>query len=150
MRERYRIVRFIWPWMGFKSKGIDTERPKRGGGQSTFRFLWMVHAGMRWIFAQTRTPLTVIPMFGLSLAGLSFALLAYEVVRTIFFGVPIAGFGTIVGLLLMLFGFLFIFLWMIAEYIGMIFEEVRHRPNFIIAETRGLDDRNIDPHNLAR
>jgi dolichol-phosphate mannosyltransferase len=150
MRERYRIVRFIWPWMGFKSIGIETERPIRGGGTSTFRFLWMVHAGMRWIFSQTRTPLTIIPLFGLGLAALSFALFVFETVRAVFWGVPFFGFGTIVGLMLLLFGFLFVFLWMIAEYVGLIFEEVRHRPNFIVSETSGLEGRSIEPDNLAR
>jgi dolichol-phosphate mannosyltransferase len=150
MRERYRIVRFIWPWMGFRSIGIETERPVRGGGRSTFRFFWMVHAGMRWIFSQTRTPLTIIPVFGLGLAFLSFALFVFESVRAIFWGVPFGGFGTIVGLMLLLFGFMFLFLWMIAEYVGLIFEEVRHRPNFIVSETSGLEGRAPEPDNFAR
>jgi dolichol-phosphate mannosyltransferase len=150
MRERYRIVRFIWPWMGFSSIGIDTERPLRGGGRSTFRFFWMLHAGVRWILSQTRTPLVVIPIFGLGLAGLSFALFVFESVRAVVRGVPFDGYGTIVGLMLMLFGFLFLFLWMVAEYVGMIFEEVRHRPNFIVEETRGLDGVSPGPENLAR
>jgi dolichol-phosphate mannosyltransferase len=64
--------------------------------------------------------------------------------------VPFDGYGTIVGLMLMLFGFLFLFLWMVAEYVGMIFEEVRHRPNFIVEETRGLDGVSPGPENLAR
>lgn len=149
MPERYRVVRFIWPWTGFRSIGIDTERPARGGGRSTFRLFWMFHAATRWIFSQTRTPLTIIPIFGLGLPALSFLLFLYYTVRAFVHGVPFDGFGTIVGLMLLLFGFLFLFLWMIAEYVGMIFEEVRHRPNFIVEETAGLEG-SAEPDNAAR
>ncbi len=141
MTERYRMVRFMWSWMGFRSIGIETERPLRGGGSSTFRFFAMFHSGLRSILAQSRVPLTVIPTFGVSLAVLSFALLITELIRAMVYGVPFDGFGTIVALMLLLFSFLFVFLWMISEYVGLIFEEVRHRPIFIVSETHGLDGR---------
>lgn len=139
--ERYRMVRFMWSWLGFRSTGIDTERPQRGGGRSTFRFFTMLHSGLRSILAQSRAPLVIVPTLGVGLAAMSFVLLVTYLVKAIFFGVPFDGFGTIVALLLMLFGFLFLFLWMISEYVGLIFEEVRHRPSFIIAETHGLEGR---------
>lgn len=141
MPERFRIMRFMWPWIGFRSIGIITERPPRAGGSSSFRFFATVHGALRHVLAQSRTPLVVIPTFGLLLAALSFTLLIAEVVRAAFFGVPFDGFGTIVVMMLLLFGFLFVFLWMIAEYVGMIFEQVRARPTFIVAKTHGLDGR---------
>ncbi len=139
MPERYRVMRFMWSWMGFRSIGIDTERPPRGGGGSNFRFLSTFHSALRTILAQTRTPLVVIPMFGLGCAALSFILLAAEVVRAAFFGVPFNGYGTIVALLLLLFGLLFGFLWMISEYVGLIYDEVKHRPLYIVEKTVGFD-----------
>lgn len=141
MPERFRVMRYMWPWMGFRSVGIETDRPPRAGGRSSFKFLATLHGALRHVFAQSRVPIVVIPTVGLAFAALSFALLVVEVVRAAFFGVPFDGFGTIVALMLLLFGFLFVFLWMIAEYVGMIFEQVRLRPTFIVAETHGLDDR---------
>jgi len=149
MPERYRVMRFMWAWMGFKSIGIETERPARGGGSSKFRFLETLHSALRTILAQTRTPLTIIPAFGLGCALMSFVLLAFEVIRASFFGVPFGGFGTIVALMLLLFGLLFGFLWMISEYVGMIYEEVRHRPVYILSTSVGLDGRrSLDPGGL--
>jgi hypothetical protein len=139
MPERYRVMRFMWPWMGFKSIGIETSRPARTSGTSSFKFLWTLHSALRTILAQTRTPLVIIPTIGLGCAALSFALLVYEVVRASFFGVPFGGFGTIVVLMLFLFGLLFGFLWMISEYIVLIYEEVRHRPVYVVEQTDGLD-----------
>lgn len=139
--ERYRMIRFMWPWIGFRSIGIDTDRPERQGGRSSFRLFPMLHSAMRSILAQSRAPLTIIPTFGLLLAALSFTLLAAAVIRAVFFGVPFDGYGTIVSIVLLLFGFLFLFLGMLAEYVGLIYEEVRHRPTFIVAETVGLAGR---------
>ena len=146
MPERYRVMRHMWPWMGFRSTGIETERPARGGGRSHFHFWSTFHSALRTILAQTRAPLVMIPMFGLGCAAMSFALLAFEVVRASFFGVPFGGFGTIVALMLLLFSLLFVFLWMVSEYVGMIYEEVRHRPVYIVAQTDGLDE----PKSIAK
>lgn len=141
MPERYRVMRFMWPWMGFKAIGIEVERPARVGGSSSFRFFWTFHSALRTILAQTRTPLIVIPTFGLSCAAISLALFVVEVVRALVWGVPFDGYGTIVALMLLLFGLLFGFLWMISEYVGLIYEEVRHRPIYVVAQTNGLDGR---------
>jgi len=143
MPERYRMMRSMWAWLGFRSLGIETERPARGGGKSTFRFFAMFHSGLRSILAQTRAPLIIIPLFGVGLPILSFVLLAYEIVRAWFYGVPFGGFGTIMAVMLLLFGLLFVFLWMISEYVGLIFEEVRHRPMYIVSETTGFGAAQI-------
>jgi dolichol-phosphate mannosyltransferase len=144
MPERYRVMRHMWAWMGFRSVGIETERPARGGGHSHFNFWATFHSALRTILAQTRTPLVFIPMFGLGCAAVSMALLGFEIVRASFFGVPFGGFGTIVALMLLLFSLLFAFLWMVSEYIGMIYEEVRHRPVYIVSQTDGLEGRGSE------
>ncbi len=141
MPERFRVMRFMWPWMGFRSIGIDTERPARAGGSSNFRFFQTLHGAMRHVFAQSRAAFVLLPIMGFSLSIFAFATLGVELVRAMFFGVPFDGYGTIVALLLILFGLLFVFLWMIAEYVGMIFEQVRMRPTYIVAKTLGLEGR---------
>jgi dolichol-phosphate mannosyltransferase len=62
-------------------------------------------------------------------------------VNTLVNGVPFNGFGTIVAIMLMMFGLLFCFLSVIGIYIGLIYEQVRSRPNFVVRRTLGLDDR---------
>lgn len=141
MPERTRVTRYIWPWMGFRSTGITTERPARAGGRSSFKFGDTFLAAMRHVLIQSVMPLVFFPMFGLIVAIISFVLLVGEVIQATFFGVPFNGFGTIVTLMLFLFGMVFLNLWMIAEYVGMTFYEVRARPIYIVAATEGLDDR---------
>ena len=56
----------------------------------------------------------------------------------LFIGVPFAGFGTIVSIAVLAFGTLTFMLGIIAEYLGLIYEEVKGRPNFVVSEELGL------------
>ena len=51
---------------------------------------------------------------------------------------PFAGFGTIVSIAVLAFGAITFMLGIIAEYLGLIYEEVKGRPNFVVAEQLGL------------
>jgi dolichol-phosphate mannosyltransferase len=57
----------------------------------------------------------------------------------VFFGVPFAGFGTIVALILALIGVVTFMLSVLAEYMGLIYEEVKNRPNFVVKKTSGIN-----------
>jgi len=141
MEERNRFIRGLFAWSGFRSIGVEHKREPRFGGVSGAYSLGVVDLAMKGIFAHSYVPLKVISLFGVALSLLSFVVLVALSIRFFFFGVPFAGFGTIVGLILLLFGFLFTMLGVVSEYIGLIYEEVKQRPNYIVRETRGIDDR---------
>jgi len=136
--ERNRMVRAMWGFIGFRSCGIDSERAPRFGGASNFRLLTVAGFAVRAILSYSYMPLKIIPFFGVGCALLSFVLLCGFVVRTVTYGVPFDGFGTIVALVLMLFGFLFFFLGLLSEYVGMIYTESRRRPTYIVRERHGI------------
>ena len=138
--EKNRMVRATWGWLGFTSAGIEYERPAREGGSSSFNAIATAGFAFRGILASSKSLLKVIPLFGLTLSGLSFVGLAIIVVRALLFGVPFPGFGTLASLMFLLFGFLFLLLGMLAEYLGMIFDEVRARPPFVVRQTVGMID----------
>lgn len=137
--ETGRMVRALWGWVGFRSSGIEYERAAREGGTSKFRVLPTAGFAFRGILASSTTALKLIPLLGVLLSLLSFFGLAAIVVRAVFFGVPFPGFGTLASIILLLFGFLFLLLGMLAEYLGMIFNEVRARPSFIVRRTLGFE-----------
>jgi dolichol-phosphate mannosyltransferase len=149
MPERNRMVRAMWGWIGGKSLGIEHERPPRFGGTSTFNSLRTGAYAIRGILASSYTPLKLIPLFGLSLGALSFALFVFYAVRAFTHGVPFGGFGTIVALILFLFGSLFVLLGILSEYIGMIYEEVRGRPAYITAAVHGIGPAGVDRQAAA-
>jgi glycosyltransferase involved in cell wall biosynthesis len=137
--ERGRMVRALWGWIGFRSSGIEYERPAREGGTSKFNVLATAGFAFRGILASSKKALKLIPLLGVLLSVVSFLGLAGIVIRAVFFGVPFPGFGTLASIILLLFGFLFLLLGMLAEYLGMIFDETRGRPSFVVRREVGFD-----------
>ena len=138
MQERNRFMRGMFFWAGFRSTGIPHERPPRFAGESKADTLKVIELAFKGILSFSTTPLHMITWAGLCVSALSFVLLVYEVVRAFVSGVPFAGFGTIMTVMLLMFGFLFTMLGVVAEYIGLIYEEVKQRPNFIVKDEVGL------------
>lgn len=142
--EKNRMVRATWGWLGFRSTGIEYERPARAGGKSTFNPIATAGFAIRGILASSLSPLKLMPILGGIFSLLSFLGVAFISVRAIVFGVPFPGWGTLVCLNLLLFGFLFLGLGIVAEYVGMTFAEVRGRPPFVIRAARSSPDQVLD------
>jgi dolichol-phosphate mannosyltransferase len=139
MDERNRFVRGLFAWVGFKSIGIESERPERFGGVSNAHSLRVIDLAFKGIFSHSYVPLKLITVTGVVLSvGSLFATVVFSIVW-LTIGVPFAGFGTLVAISLLAFGILSFMLGLVAEYVGLIYEEVKQRPNFVIREVRGID-----------
>ena len=138
MNERNRFVRGLVAWVGFRSVGVEAERPERFGGESKAHSLKVIDLAFKGIFSHSYVPLKLITMTGVALSLISFVSLLVWMIVWITSGVPFAGFGTIVSLAVLAFGTLTFMLGIIAEYLGLIYEEVKGRPNFIVSEKLGL------------
>ena len=138
MEERNRFVRGLFAWVGFQSVGVEHERPPRTGGVSGAHTFGVIDLAFKGIFAHSYKPLRLISLFGLFLSALSFLAIIAFAIRFVVSGVPFAGFGTIVCLFLLLFGFLFTMLGIVSEYVGLIYEEVKQRPNFVVRREVGI------------
>ena len=139
MDERNRFVRGLFAWVGFKSIGIEAERPERFGGVSNAHSLKVIDLAFKGIFSHSYVPLKLITITGIVLSGMSVIAMVMFAIAWVFDGVPFAGFGTLVSLVLLMFGILTFMLGLIAEYVGLIYEEVKRRPNFIVSTELGLD-----------
>jgi len=140
MGERNRFMRGQVAWLGFPSAGVNFERPGRYAGSSK-AYSWRVtQFAMRAIFANTILPLMLMPFLGVILFTTSLLALVAFTIDWFVVGVPFPGFGTIVALTVLLFGILVCFLSVLGLYIGLIYEEVRGRPNFVIERASGLDE----------
>lgn len=137
MREHNRFLRGMFFWTGFKSIGVEHERPPRFAGRSKASTLYVLELAVRSILAYSYLPLRFITVVGLVVSVFSFGSLLATVVRVLVWGVPFPGFGTILSVILLMFGFLFTMLGVVAEYVGLIYEEVKGRPNFVVRQTLG-------------
>ncbi|CAN5520983.1 glycosyltransferase family 2 protein [soil metagenome] len=138
LSERNRFMRGLVAWAGFQSVAVPVPRPPRFGGKSKAYSWTVIDLAMRAIFAHSYVPIRAISILGF-IAAVG-AVIAF-IVMAIFWltaGVPFPGFGTIVSLVLLVFGSLTLILGVIAEYIALIYEEVKGRPNFIVWDTIGV------------
>ncbi len=138
MQERNRFVRGLFAWAGYKSIGIDHERPPRFGGESKAHSLKVLDLAFKGIFAHSYVPLRFITVTGLVVSAISLVVLVGFSIRWLTTGVPFAGFGTLIGFTLLLFGILFSMIGVVSEYVGLIYEEVKQRPNFVVRRRVGL------------
>jgi dolichol-phosphate mannosyltransferase len=117
------------------------DREERFAGKSNAHTFQVIDLAFKGIFAHSYKPLKLITLFGVFLSAISF--LSIIPLSIIWFtqGVPFAGFGTLISLMLLLISFLFLFLGIIGEYVGLIYEEVKQRPNYLVSEVVNLNDR---------
>jgi dolichol-phosphate mannosyltransferase len=134
MTERNRFVRGLFAWAGFNSIGVPMERPPRFGGVSNAHTLKVLDLAFKGIFAHSYKPLRLITVFGFILSAISFISIIPLFFLWLFVGVPFAGFGTLVGLFLLVFGIVSLMLGILSEYVGLIYEEVKARPNYVVSE----------------
>ena len=140
MKESNRFIRGLAAWVGFCSIGIPMKRAPRFGGESKAYTWKVIDLAFKGIFAHSYVPLRLITVTGVALAFVSVVLFLALLVLWIVRGVPFAGFGTLVSLVLLLFGVLSFMVGIVSEYVGLIYEEVKGRPNFIVATTLGFSN----------
>ena len=132
--EFNRFYRGFFSWVGFKSIGLEFERNQRFSGKSHAATFPVLGFALKGIFAFSLTPLRISTFFALFLSASSIVILGVQIFRWLMYGVPFDGFGTVVGILLLLIGFLFTAIAIMSEYIGLIYNETKGRPHFIVDE----------------
>lgn len=138
MQERNRFVRGLFAWVGYKSVGIERERPPRHGGESKADTLKVLDLAVKGILAHSYAPLRLITVAGGCLSVMSLVAIIVLAARFFAYGVPFPGFGSIICLMLLLFGILFSMLGVVSEYVGLIYEEVKQRPNYVVRDRVGF------------
>ncbi len=149
MTERNRFVRGLFAWAGFNSIGIPMERPPRFGGVSNAHTFKVLDLAFKGIFAHSYKPLRLITVFGFLLSAISFISIIPLFFLWVFAGVPFAGFGSLVALLLLIFGMVSLMLGILSEYVGLIYEEVKGRPNFLVSEFLYHEESPLIPKNVT-
>lgn len=138
MTERNRFVRGLFAWVGFRSIGVEMVRPPRFGGKSNADTLKVLDLAFKGIFAHSSVPLRLITLLGFLLSVIALVTLGIYVVAAVMFGVPFDGFGTLVSIALGGLAITTLLLGVIGEYVGLIYEEVKQRPNFVISRKIGI------------
>lgn len=138
IREPHPFHRGLAAWTGFSSIGVEFDQPPRYAGETKASSRGMSEFAVRSIFSQSMTPLRIMPMLGMTLIAIAVCALIGLSVNALVNGVPFPGFGTIVAVIIMMSGVLFLFLSVIGIYVGLIYEQVRTRPNYVVHQEWGI------------
>jgi dolichol-phosphate mannosyltransferase len=140
MREYNRFMRGLSMWVGYKQAGITYERDARKAGETRFPLKKMVRLALDGITSFSYLPLQLATYFGFLVAAFSLLGLVAVVIMRLS-GNQDAFYGQASTLVSVLFlgGVQLIFLGIIGEYLGRIYDEVKKRPLYIVAEQLGFD-----------
>jgi len=135
MRERHRFVRGMVPWLGFKSVPLEYDRAERFAGETKYPLKKMLAFATNAILSFSSKPLTMAIRLGFLtiLAGLVGA--AYMLYLKLFTSIPVPGLTAILLSIVLFSGVQILLIGVVGEYIARIFEEIKGRPLYLVAET---------------
>jgi polyisoprenyl-phosphate glycosyltransferase len=134
MRERARFNKGLYAWIGFKTVGVPFEIEPRASGETKFGFAKLLRFALDGLLSFSSIPLKVWTFVGLAISVFALSMAAYYWVRTMLFGVDTPGFPTLVVSVAFFSGVQLLSLGVLGEYVGRIFNEVKGRPLYLIAE----------------
>ena len=131
MDEYFRFSKGLFSWVGFNTKFIPYEVEERATGTSKWSFKKLFKYALEGILAFTTAPLRIATLIGLFSSFLSIVYLVIVVVQKLFFGIAVAGYATIVVLILLIGGLQLCGLGIIGEYIARTYIQTKNRPIYI-------------------
>lgn len=134
IKENKLFMKGIFSWVGFKSFGIEYKRPERVAGKTKFNYWKLWNFALDGITASTTLPLRIWTYIGSFIAAISGLYALYIIGRTLFMGIDIPGYASLLVCILFFGSVQLIVLGIFGEYIGRIFMEVKRRPRYIIDE----------------
>lgn len=145
MPEHDRYIRGMISWIGFRQEPIFYERDVRTQGETSYSLKRLMSFAADGITGFSIRPLRLSIVVGIFTAFLSFVYTAYIVSKSFIVGAPVAGWPSIMAVMLFLGGMQMIFLGLMGEYIGRLFMQSKGRPSFVIEDVRYSGSPNNKP-----
>jgi len=132
MREQHRFMKGIFAWVGFPSIAVAYDRAPRHAGATKWTYWKLWNLALEGITSFTVMPLKVATYLGLIVAVLALLYLVIIVSRTLLYGNPVAGYPSLLAVVLFLGAVQMITLGIIGEYLGRVFNETKGRPLYLV------------------
>jgi dolichol-phosphate mannosyltransferase len=140
MRERTRYLRGMVSWLGFRHAFVDYDRPDRNDGKAGYSFGQLIKLAMDGFFSFSRVPLRIGLFLGVISIFIGLGFMIYMVADILINDVYYHLYKLLVDVIFIFIGFLFILIWILGEYIGRIYHEVKGRSLYIIQKKLNLGD----------
>lgn len=145
IKETSRFNKGLYSWIGFRSVGVPYHVADRAGGFTKWSFGRLLSFAIDGLTSFSTLPLRVWSVLGLAISSLAILYAAVILVRTLVFGADVPGFPSIIVSVMLLAGVQLISLGVLGEYLGRVYEEVKARPLFLVAEEVGFGKASEAP-----
>ena len=132
LRERQRFMKGLFGWVGFRRVALPYRRAPRVAGRSKFGFWKLWNFALEGITSFSTAPLRVATYLGLLTAASAFGFGAWVVGKAALYGDRVAGWPTMMAVILFLGGVQLIALGLIGEYLGRLYMEAKQRPLYLV------------------
>jgi len=134
MPERHRFLRGLVRWAGYRQTFVEYERGLRGGGASKYGLRRMILFAWDAVVSFSSFPLRVASVLGALISALGWLYLVYVLVARFFLARTVPGWTSVTAAVLLLGGAQLIFLGILGQYVGRMYDDVKRRPLFLIEE----------------
>ena len=131
-----RYTKGMYAWIGFKKASVDFETQDRVAGESHMSYKALINLAIDGITSFTVAPLKWSILLGAMVSFAAFCFMIYIIVNTLIYGDPVAGYPTMMTVILFLGGIQLLSLGIIGEYLGKIFNETKGRPVYVISDSQ--------------
>lgn len=134
MGEYNRFTKGIYGWVGFKTKWLEYENVERAKGETKWSFWKLLLYSIEGITAFSTAPLSIAAFVGALFCFLAFVMIIFIIVRKLIFDDPVAGWPSMICVILMTSGVQFFCTGILGQYLAKTYLEVKHRPIYLLRE----------------
>ncbi len=137
MRDAERYTKGMYCWIGCRKIGVEFEQDDRLAGDSKWNFGSLLNLAVNGITSFTIAPLRLVSFVGIVVALAAFVYMLYVIIKAVIYGDPVAGYPSLMAVLLLIGGLQLLGIGILGEYVGRIFNEVKNRPVYFVESFNG-------------
>jgi glycosyltransferase involved in cell wall biosynthesis len=137
LRESGRYTKGMYCYIGFKKTGVEFETQDRVVGKSSMSYRKLMKLALEGITSYTTMPLRWATFIGLMVSLFAFAYMVFVLMKAFLYGDPVAGYPTLITVILFIGGVQLLTIGIIGEYLAKVFVEVKNRPVYFVREYKG-------------
>ena len=137
IRENQRFTKGLFTWVGYRKKEFPFEVQERTAGVSSWNYKALFNLAIKGMTSFTTAPLHIMTIIGMTVSFGAMAYMIFVIAMALIYGDPVAGYPTLMTVILFLGGMQLLALGIIGEYLSQIFHETKNRPIYLIDEFNG-------------
>ena len=141
LRESERYTKGLYCWIGFNKKEVLFDRGDRVAGKSNWGYGALFNLAIEGITSFTTAPLRIATVIGVIVAIWALGYMVWIITKVLIWGDPVAGYPTIMTVILFLGAVQLIAIGILGEYVGRVFNETKNRPSYLINDYK-LREKN--------